>query len=63
MSIKQELVADDLGRAHDLLMTITETVYNEHDEVTAIQCNDNARALVCYALAYIESAFKHPDAL
>lgn len=59
MTTKQELIADDLGRVHDLLSIINETIYDELEEVTATQCNENAQALV----VYIESAFKHFDDL
>ena len=65
MNIEQirDDIADELGSVHEIISTILDSFPDDEPEHKAIICNDNAVALLEYALGYADKAFKCLDKL
>lgn len=59
MNSKIEKIADDMGRAYDLISMLTgETkIQLDHDLSLNLEINDEARSLLEYSMSYLNSAF------
>ena len=59
MNSKIEKIADDMGRAYDLISMLTGETKIQHDRDLSLnlEINDEARALLEYSMSYLNSAF------